>query len=62
MSGSKLSKRGMKKISMDKEQHNAESHNEERKHDKFKNLKEVYYDWLEKNHMGERWKVVVRNR
>ena len=52
----------MKKISMDKEQRNAESHNEERKHDKFKNLKEVYYGWLEKNHRGERWKVVVRDR
>lgn len=61
MSGSKLSKRGMKKISMDKEQRNTESHNEERKHDMFKNLKEVYYDWLEKSHRGERWKVVVRD-
>lgn len=37
MSGSKLGKGGMKKISMDKEQYNIEN-DEKRKHDKFKNL------------------------
>ena len=51
MNRNKLSKRGMKNISMDKAQSNAENHDEERNH-KFKNLKEVYYRWLEKNHRG----------
>ena len=44
MSGSKLSKGGMKKISMDKEQYSVENH-EKRKHNNFKNL-EVYLLWL----------------
>lgn len=51
----------MKNISMDKAQSNAENHDEERNH-KFKNLKEVYYRWLEKNHRGERWKVALRDK
>ena len=52
MNINKLSKTGMKNISMDEEQFNAENHDEERKH-KFKKPK-VYYRWLEKNHRGER--------
>lgn len=51
----------MKNISMDKAQSHAENHDEER-NNKFKSLKEVYYRWLEKNHRGERWKVVVRDK
>lgn len=61
MNRNKLSKRGMKNISMDKAQSHAENHDEER-NSKFKSLKEVYYRWLEKNHRGERWKVVVRDK
>ena len=51
----------MKNISMDKAQSHAEDHDEER-NNKFKSLKEVQYRWLEKNHRGERWKVVVRDK
>lgn len=65
MSESKLSNRAVKKIlvSMEKKRYNAESYEEEkRKHDNFENLKEIYYGWLEKNHRGERYKVLVREK
>ena len=60
MNRNKLSKRGMKNTSR-QEAVSCRKSREERRH-KFKNLKEVYYRWLEKNHRGERWKVAVRDK
>lgn len=65
MSERKLSNRAVKKILVreEKKRYNSENNEEEKKkHDKCKNLKEVYYGWMEKNHRGERYKVLVREK